>query len=95
MLFAVISRPRPDKPSNVAADRQRYWAWITPLMENGTVRHAYPITGRGLLAILDVPSNEALHRFLNEWSEIVPAGFDIYPLIDQQASQAFLAKSGE
>ena len=28
---------------------------------------------------------------LNEWAEIVPAEFDIYPLIDPEAIKSFLA----
>jgi hypothetical protein len=40
--------------------------------------------------LFDVDSNETLHRLLNEWSEIIPAGFDLYPLIDTAAARAFL-----
>ena len=43
------------------------------------------------MAIFDVESNEVLHRYLNEWAEIVPAEFDIYPLIDSQQIQKFLS----
>jgi muconolactone delta-isomerase len=91
MLFAVISEPRPEPPSQVAPSRQRYWSWVEPLIKAGTVRHIYARTGRGALAIFDVDSNETLHRLITEWSEIIPARFDIYPLIEAQAAQQFLA----
>ena len=92
MLFAVISEPRPEPPSQAAPNRQRYWIWVEPLIKTGTVKHIYARTGRGALAIFDVDSNETLHRLIAEWSEIIPARFDIYPLIDAQAAQQFLAK---
>ena len=52
-------------------------------------------TGRGAVALFDVSSNEELHGLLNEWAEIVPAEFDIYPLIDPEAIKSFLAKDAE
>jgi len=42
--------------------------------------------------VFDVDSNETLHRLLNEWAEIIPATFEVYPLIDVEASRKFLAK---
>ena len=41
--------------------------------------------------MLDVADNDALHRILNEWADIVPAHFDVYPLIDAQAANRALA----
>jgi hypothetical protein len=41
--------------------------------------------------VLDVESNDALHRLLNEWAEIIPAHFDTYPLIDVDAAKRMLA----
>ena len=41
MLFAVISEPRPEPPSQAAANRQRYWTWLEPLQAAGTVRAIY------------------------------------------------------
>jgi len=92
MLFAVISEPRPEPPSQANANRQRYWQWLEPLQRAGTVRAIYARTGRGALAILDVDSNETLHRLMNEWAEIIPARFDVYPLIDPQNAKAFLGR---
>ncbi len=42
------------------------------------------------MAIFDVGSNEILHSILNEWSEMVPAKFEVYPLIDSDAIKSFL-----
>jgi len=38
-----------------------------------------------------VESNEALHRILNEWADIIPAHFDTYPLLDVGAAKQMLA----
>jgi hypothetical protein len=46
--------------------------------------------GRGAVAVLDVASNDELHKLLNEWAEIIPAHFDIYPLIEPVSAKAFL-----
>jgi hypothetical protein len=58
---------------------------------NGVCRHIYARAGRGAVAVLDVESNEALHRLLNEWADIIPAHFDTYPLIDVEAAKRMLA----
>ncbi len=94
MLFAVISEPLPGRPSEAVANRRRYWEWLAPLQAAGTVQWIYARTGRGALAVLDVDSHETLHRLLNEWAEIVPARFDVLPLIDPATAQAFLADRG-
>ena len=39
-----------------------------------------PALGRGAVAVFDVEDNDALHRILNEWADIIPAHFDTYPL---------------
>jgi muconolactone delta-isomerase len=93
MLFAVISEPLPTRPSEAAAHRRRYWDWARPLQEAGTLRHVWARTGRGALAIFEVDGNEALHRLLNEWADIIPARFDVLPLLDPGAAQAFLGEN--
>lgn len=57
----------------------------------GICKHIYPRVGRGAVAILDVASNDVLHRILNEWADIIPARFDTYPLVDLAATKAVLA----
>jgi hypothetical protein len=49
-------------------------------------------TGRNIGRGCKTNSIAELHGLLNEWAEIVPAEFDIYPLIDPEAIKSFLAK---
>ena len=92
MLFLVISNPEPVRPSTVVEHRKRYWPWAQGLLDSGTAQSFYARTGRGAVAIFDVESNETLHALLNEWSEIVPAEFQIYPLISPDSIRQFLEK---
>ena len=93
MLFLVISEPRPEPPLSVAAARQRYWEWAAPLQASGEMKWVYAKVGRGAAALFDVTSNEQLHRRLNEWAEIIPARFDVHPLIDPEAARRYLAET--
>ena len=92
MLFLVISTPRPERPSEVAATRQKFWPWIGRYQADGVCRHIYARVGRGAVAVFEVPDNDALHRILSEWSELVPAQFEVHPLIEGAAAQALLAQ---
>ena len=91
MLFLVVSTPRPERPSDLAAARQSFWPWIAGYQASGVCRHVYARAGRGAVAIFDVENNDALHRILNEWADIIPAHFDTYPLIDAEAANRALA----
>ena len=91
MLFLVVSTPRPERPSDMAKTRQSFWPWMAGYEARGICRHIYARAGRGAVAVLDVESNDQLHKILNEWADIVPAHFDTYPLIDPQAAQRMLA----
>lgn len=90
MLFLVVSTPRPERPSAVAGRREQYWRWLAPLQRSGQCKWGYGRVGRGAVALFDVDANGTLHRLLNEWAEIVPATFDVYPLIDSAAAKRFL-----
>ena len=90
MLFLVVSSPAPTRPSEVAEQRKKYWPWIKDKLDTGLAREVYARTGRGAVAIFDVDSNETLHKLLTEWSNMVPAHFDTYPLLDPEAAKAFL-----
>ena len=94
MLFMVISTPAPTSPSSVRDRRQQYWKWAQPLRESGKIRSIYARVGRGAVALMDVDSLQTLHRYLNEWADIIPAEFQVLPLIDTDAAQAFLAQQG-
>jgi hypothetical protein len=91
MLFLVVSTPRPEKPAEVAQARQSFWPWIGRHQTSGACVQVYARVGRGAVAIFDVESNAALHVVLNEWADIIPAHFDIYPLIDRDTTQRVLA----
>jgi hypothetical protein len=90
MLVLVISDPVPQPPSVVTAARQSYWRWIQPLIDAGTVRSAHAKLGRGAVVLFDVPSHAALHAHLNAWADIIPARFELHPLLDPAAAQDFL-----
>jgi hypothetical protein len=47
--------------------------------------------GAGADAVFNVEDNDAIHRVLNEWADIIPAHFDTYPLIDAEAAKQMLA----
>lgn len=51
----------------------------------------YARAGRGGVAVFDVDSNEMLHGLLNEWAEIMPAEFDVYPMLDPEAIRSYLS----
>ena len=91
MLFLVVSTPRPERPSDLATTRQSFWPWMARYEASGVCRQVYARAGRGAVAVLDVADNEALHKILNEWADIIPAQFDVYPLIDAKAANQALA----
>jgi hypothetical protein len=43
--------------------------------------------------LFDVLSNEQLHRRMNEWADIIPARFEVYPLIDPDSAKQYLQNS--
>jgi hypothetical protein len=90
-LFLVISTPRPERPSEIASRRQGFWPWIGRYETAGVCKSIYARVGRGAVAVFDVESHEALHRILNEWADIVPAEFDVHPLVDVEATRKMLA----
>jgi hypothetical protein len=92
MLFLVISTPRPERPSDVAQARQSFWPWIAGYEARGVCRHIYARVGRGAVAVFEVADNDALHRILNEWADIIPAKFETYPLVELDAAKRTLAE---
>lgn len=81
MLFLVTSTPRPERPSDVRPRQRAFWDWFRPLLDAGVARHAWARPSRGLVAVLDVDSTEALHALLQQWAEHVPATFQVEPLM--------------
>jgi hypothetical protein len=92
MLFLTISSPRPDRPSTVAKDRQAFWRWIDPKLKSGQALFAYPKVGRGVAVAFEVRSHEELHALLNEWAEMIPAEFEVIPLVDPAKAKRYLAR---
>jgi hypothetical protein len=92
MLFLVISSPRPERPSSVAKDRQDFWRWIAPKLKSKKALFAHPKVGRGVAVAFDVRSHEELHALLNEWADMIPAEFQVIPLVDQDKAKRFLKK---
>ena len=90
MLFLVISTPRPERPSAVASSRKKFWRWIDPMLKSKQCKFVHARAGRGAVALFNVRSNEELHALLNGWADIIPAHFDLYPLIDPAAAQRYL-----
>jgi muconolactone delta-isomerase len=95
MLFLAISTPAPTRPTTVTAARKKFWAWIAPQLKSGAAKSVYARPGRGAVVVFDVPDNETLHARLNEWADMIPATFEILPLIDPQAAQGYLKKQGK
>jgi hypothetical protein len=93
VLFLVISTPRAERPSKAVASRKKFWRWIDPKLKSRQCRLIHARPGRGAVALFDVKSNEALHALLNDWADIIPARFDLYPLIDSAAARRFLDKA--
>jgi hypothetical protein len=92
MLFLVISSPRPERPSVVAPQRQAFWRWIEPKLKSGKALWAYARAGRGLVTAFDVRSHEELHALLNEWAEMIPAEFQVLPLVDPAKAKKYLKR---
>ena len=90
-LFLVISNPRPERPSELAGRRQSFWPWIGTYEASGVCRHVYARVGRGAVAVFDVEDNGQLHRILNEWADIIPAQFEVHPLVDVETTREMLA----
>ena len=90
MLFLVISTPRPERPSAVARSRKKFWPWIATYTRSKKCRLVHARAGRGAVALFDVESNGELHTLLNEWADIIPAHFDLYPLVETSAALRYL-----
>ncbi len=84
MLFLVISTPRAEQPSTMRDRQKAYWIWLNERIKEGTVKHVWTKTGRGAVVIADVGSHEDLHKFVNQWTENVPATFEVTPLVSKE-----------
>ena len=62
-------------------------------MDSGVIRDRcmYAKVGRGEMALFDVLSHYALHGYLSQWLEFVPAEMQVIPLMDSQAMKNYIA----
>jgi len=93
MHFMVISTPRPDQPSTMRTSQRAWWDWIRPLERSGKVKAVYIKVGRGGVVVFDVASNEELHTLVNQWSEFIPAEFQVLPLAAPEYQEG-IARAG-
>ncbi len=93
MNFLVISTPLPSKPSTLRDGQRAWWDWLDPLVKSGVAKHVYVKLGRGAVIIFDVDSHETLHKLINQWSECVPANFEVEALISP-SHQEKIARAG-
>ena len=90
MLYLVISTPHPSRPEDVKNARLEFRSWINDLKSKNKLLCFYPRVGRGSIVILDVSSNDELHKLMTEWLNIVPVSFDIYPLTTPSEAEELL-----
>ena len=91
MHYLVISTPRPEKPSEARANQKAWWAWLQPLVDAGVAKHVYTKLGRGAVIIFNVEGPEVIHKLVNQWSECVPATFEVEALLPMDHQQRIAA----
>jgi hypothetical protein len=79
--YLVISTPRPEKPSEARANQKAWWDWLNPLVASGVAKHVYTKLGRGAVIIFEVDGPADIHKLVNQWSECVPATFEVEALL--------------
>jgi muconolactone delta-isomerase len=90
MLYLVVSTPHPANPKDIKDVRSEWWPWAEGLKSKGKAVCYYARVGRGAMVIFDASSNEELHEFLTQWSNIVPVTFEIFPLVGSQQARELL-----
>jgi muconolactone delta-isomerase len=93
VLYVVISTPAATPPSSIHHARAAYWDWVDDLRDRGLLLGAWSRVGRGAVAIFDVESHDQLHLLVNQWAEMIPASFEVIPVIDPDAARSFLAET--
>ena len=93
MYFLVISTPAPTKPSGMRGGQTQWWDWVNALIADGTAVQVYTKIGRGGVIIFNVDGPETLHKLVNQWNELVPATFEIEPLLPKEHQEG-IARAG-
>lgn len=91
MHFLVISSPRAEKPSAARGNQKEWWDWINALIGQGVAKHVYTKLGRGAVVVFDVDSHETMHKLVNQWSELIPAGFEVHALLPKEHQERIAA----
>lgn len=91
MHFLVISTPAATSPSVARGGQKQWWEWINALAAKGVAKHIYTKLGRGAVIIFDVDSHEAVHKIVNQWSELVPATFEVEALLPKEHQERIAA----
>ena len=60
---------------------------------DGTAKHVYTKLGRDAVVIFDVKEHADVHKLVNQWSECVPATFEIEALPPKE-HQERIARAG-
>jgi hypothetical protein len=60
--------------------------WIEPLVVSGPVRLVHAKVGSGAIVVFSIDGNEALHEYLNQWSDNNPVRFEILAVIEPVAA---------
>ncbi len=84
MHFLVISTPAALSPSAARGGQKKWWEWINDLAAKGVAKHIYTKLGRGAVIIFEVDSHGTLHKIVNQWSELVPATFEVEALLPKE-----------
>ena len=93
MHYLVISTPKAEQPSSMRKVQVAWWDWINALKARGVAKHVYTKLGRGAVVVFDVAVPEELHKIVNQWNELVPATFDVEPLLPGE-HQEKIARAG-
>jgi len=82
----AIGEPRRKPSTIVAISREKLRRWIEPLVVGGPVRLVHAKVGSGAIVVFSIDGNEALHEYLNQWSDNNPARFEIHAVIEPVAA---------
>lgn len=93
MLFLVESTPVGSKPSTMRDSQKAWWDWLNPLLDKGTAKNVYVKLGRGAIVIFQVDSHEDVHKLISQWSELIPATFEVKALMSREYQEKIARES--
>lgn len=81
MLYWVTTHPQAAAASAVRPQQQALWRWLAQHTGPAQVLHAWRRVGRGAVLVVHAPTPTDLHDLLAQWTEFVPATFEVQPLL--------------